>query len=116
MNKITNCLIALALLSSCAHVKTAKEIEEGYKLDYQSYSCPQLHQKYTDIKARNAQEKKSRQAMNAVNTVVGVMGMIGGNGNMKYNSQTEAEKNSEIEIKAIEKLAIDKQCEGISFN
>jgi hypothetical protein len=112
MKKAILYLILIGIsLSSC---KTSTELEKMYRADYYNYSCPQLYQKYVSIKSKLEQERQHRFALNTANAVVGIIDPY--NVRTNYNSSSYKERDFELQMKALENLAIDKHCVGVSFN
>lgn len=111
MKKVFGSLILSTLmLSSC---QTALEQEKMYRADYYNYSCPQLYQKYTNIKRMYEEERTSRLAANATSAMAEFLEPT--NPRYRNNHPSHREYDFEIEMKAIENLAIDKRCEGVNF-
>ena len=111
MDKIFLYLILPAIfLSSCT---TASEREKIYRADYYKYSCPQLYQKYNWIKHKFEEERTLRVTSNAASAMIEVLDPA--RPRVPRNQTSYKEYDYEIQMKAIENVAIDKHCEGVSF-
>ena len=103
-------ILSTIFLSSCT---TATEREKIYRADYYKYSCPQLYQKYNWIKRKFEDARTQRIAANAASAMIEVLDPA--RPRMARNQTSHQEYDYEIQMKAIENVAIDKHCEGVNF-
>lgn len=126
-------LISLSLcgLAGCGPFETREQVEQRLEAKYMQlytiYDCPQLHQKYREVKNRLSTETQMRTTRNTVNMTVGAIRELDrqsiGRDNFgysrPYNTGYEHESRSEIDYivqaRVIEHLALAKQCQGVSF-
>lgn len=108
--KILNLALMAIFLSSCT---TTSEREKIYRADYYKYSCPQLYQKYNWIKQRYEEERTLRITSNAATAMIEVLDPA--RPRAVRNQTSYKEYDYEIQMKAIENVAIDKHCEGVNF-
>lgn len=104
-------VFALFSLSAC---KTVVEREKIYRADYYKYSCPQLYQKYVWIKRKYDHELRTSVALNAANGVIEVL-EPNNHHRIRHHYPSYEEGDYEIHMRAIENVAIDKGCQGVSF-
>jgi|GEM_PF-3809876 len=112
MGKVFLYLILPAIfLSSCT---TATERKKIYRADYYKYSCPQLYQKYNWIKRKFEDARTQRITANAASALAEILDPR--NPRARHSNQiSHQEYDYEIQMKAIENVAIDKHCEGVNF-
>ncbi|CAL7962952.1 exported hypothetical protein [Alphaproteobacteria bacterium] len=118
MGRIVRLLVLVLSLAGCAEFSSLTQQEMKWRLmdTYAIYSCPQLHDKYVQLRNERDIERENRQKINAVNSVIGVLGgMITGNGSIAYYNESGYDRERRQEIDIIEQVAIQKGCVGVDF-
>lgn len=94
-------------MSGCTNIE---ELNQKTRCEYMSLNCEQLNHEYYTLSDKKQREFDSRMTMNGVNTVIGVIGLINGSGTIRYNQETDEEREYERRLQILREILAEKKC------